>query len=64
MGLLKKLLFLNISQVKSVQGQLVAIINIVAVVGGAFLFGYKAVEYSLNEPDITKVDSNGLFFDT
>jgi hypothetical protein len=47
-----------------VQGQLVAIINIVAVVGGAFLFGYKAVEYSLNEPDITKVDSNGLFFDT
>lgn len=37
------------------QGQLVAIFNMVLVIGGAFMFGYKAVEYSLDTPDITKV---------
>lgn len=42
--------------VKTLQGQLVAIINIVATVGGAFVFAYKAVEYSLDEPDINKVN--------
>lgn len=26
-----------------------------ATVGGAFVFGYKALEYSLDQPDITKV---------
>ena len=46
------------SIVKTLQGQLVAIINIVATVGGAFVFGYKAVEYSLDEPDINKVWDN------
>jgi hypothetical protein len=37
------------------QGQIIAIINVFAVIAGSFVFGYKAVEYSLGEPDITKV---------
>ena len=38
------------------QGQLITIFNIIVVVGGAFVFGYKAVEYSLEKPDVTKVN--------
>lgn len=42
---------------------MVAIINIVATVGGAFVFAYKAVEYSLDEPDINKVNLSFLYVD-
>ena len=43
---------------------MIAIFNVVLVVGGAFAFGYKAVEYSLEKPDMVKVCSNlyYLFF--
>ena len=38
------------------QGQVVAILNMILVIAGAFVFGYKAVEYSLDSKDITKVN--------
>jgi hypothetical protein len=39
------------------QGQLIAIVNMVLVVAGSFAFGYKAVEYSLQKPNVTLVNS-------
>lgn len=43
-----------VPEFKTLQGQIIAIINTFAVIIGSFVFGYKAVEYSLPEPDITK----------
>ena len=34
---------------------MIVIVNMVLVIGASFAFGYKAVEYSLNRPDITMV---------
>jgi hypothetical protein len=44
-----------VPEFKTLQGQIVSIFNVVLVVGGAFAFGYKAIEYSLEQPDIIKV---------
>jgi hypothetical protein len=48
-------LLLLLNTVKTAQGQMIAIFNVVLVVAGAFVFGYKAVEYSLEKPDFVKV---------
>ena len=49
-----------VPEFKTLQGQIVSIFNVVLVVGGAFMFGYKAVEYSLDQPDIIKVMFNNI----
>ncbi len=36
---------------RTAQGQLIAIFNMILVILGAFLFGYKSIEYSLDEPN-------------
>lgn len=55
------LLTLNLShffQVKTIQGQIITVVNAVGCIAGSFFFGYKAVYYSLPEPDINMVNLN------
>ena len=37
---------------KTIQGQIIVIINAIACIIGSFFFGYKAVYYSMDEPNI------------
>jgi len=40
------------SEVRQMRPTLIALLNSVLVVGGTFVFVFKAVEYSLSSPDI------------
>ena len=46
---------------KSVQGQIITIANVFLTIGGAFMFGYKSIEYSYEKADFTLQISFGLF---
>ena len=46
---------------KSVQGQLITVVNVFLTIFGAFTFGYKAVEYSTGVQDFVLQISAGLF---
>lgn len=46
---------------KSVQGQLITIANVFLTIGGAFMFGYKAIEYSSETINFVLQISFGLF---
>ncbi|CAF5122293.1 unnamed protein product, partial [Rotaria magnacalcarata] len=45
---------------KSVQGQLITIANVFLTIGGAFVFGYKSVEYSTGTNNFVLQISFGL----
>lgn len=45
---------------KSLQGQLISVANVFLTIGGAFVFGYKAVEYSVGTKNFTLQISFGL----
>ncbi|CAF0940171.1 unnamed protein product [Adineta ricciae] len=46
---------------KSVQGQLITVANVFLTIGGAFVFGYKAVEYSMGVKHFVLQIICGLF---
>ncbi|UJR37568.1 hypothetical protein I4U23_030269 [Adineta vaga] len=46
---------------KSVQGQLITVANVFLTIGGAFVFGYKVVEYSIGIKNFVLQISCGLF---
>jgi hypothetical protein len=46
---------------KSMQGQLITIANVFLTIGGAFVFGYKAIEYSAGTKNFVLQISFGLF---
>jgi hypothetical protein len=46
---------------KSVQGQLITVINVFLTIGAAFAFGYKAIEYSTETKNFVLQISCGLF---
>lgn len=48
-------------EMKSVQGQIITIINVFLTIGGAFMFGYKAVEYANETKNFVLQISAGLF---
>ena len=50
-----------VPDMKSVQGQLITVINVFLTIGGAFVFGYKATEYSNGAKDFILQISCGLF---
>lgn len=45
---------------KSIQGQIISILNVFLTILGAFVFGYKAVEYSIGTKDFTLQLTAGL----
>jgi hypothetical protein len=46
---------------KSMQGQLITVANVFLTIGAAFVFGYKAVEYSIGVKNFVLQVSCGLF---
>ncbi len=46
--------------VKTMNRQIIAVVNFILTVIGAFTFGYKAVEYSLPEPIVPLVSMCGV----
>jgi hypothetical protein len=50
-----------IPDMKSVQGQLITIANVFLTIGAAFVFGYKAIEYSAGTKNFILQISFGLF---
>jgi hypothetical protein len=46
---------------KSMQGQLITVANVFLTIGAAFVFGYKAVEYSIGVKNFVLQISCGLF---
>jgi hypothetical protein len=40
----------------------IAIVNVFLVIGASFVFGYKLVEYSLDEPTITTVSEFIIYY--
>ena len=50
-----------VPDMKSVQGQIITVVNVFLTIGGAFLFGYKSIEYSYGSADFTLQISFGLF---
>lgn len=50
-----------VPDMKSVQGQIITVVNVFLTIGGAFLFGYKSIEYSYESVDFTLQISFGLF---
>jgi len=46
---------------RSVQGQIITIANVFLTIGGAFVFGYKAIEYASPTKNFTLQISFGLF---
>ena len=50
-----------IPDMKSVQGQLITVANVFLTIGGAFAFGYKAIEYSAGTKNFVLQISCGLF---
>lgn len=50
-----------IPDMKSVQGQLITIVNVFLTILGAFMFGYKVVEYSIGVKNFVLQISVGLF---
>ena len=45
----------NLFSVKTMNNQIIAVVNFILTVIGAFTFGYKATEYSMNEPIVPLV---------
>jgi len=50
-----------IPEMKSVQGQLITVVNVFLTIGGAFAFGYKSIEYSTGTKDFVTQIIFGLF---
>lgn len=50
-----------VPDMKSVQGQLITVVNVFLTVLGAFMFGYKAIEYSTGVKNFVLQISVGLF---
>jgi predicted RND superfamily exporter protein len=50
-----------IPDMKSMQGQLITIANVFLTIGGAFVFGYKVIEYSTGTENFVLQISFGLF---
>jgi hypothetical protein len=46
---------------KSMQGQLITVANVFLTIGGAFVFGYKVIEYSTGTTNVVLQISFGLF---
>ncbi|XP_064646545.1 transmembrane protein 199-like [Lineus longissimus] len=51
-------------EMKAVNRQLVSVFNFLITVAGAFAFGYKATEYSLDEPNVPAQLCSGLVLST
>ncbi|XP_014773499.1 uncharacterized protein LOC106871514 [Octopus bimaculoides] len=51
-------------ELKAMNLQIIAVVNFVLTVGGAFAFGYKAAEASMEEPDIAIQMSVGILLGT
>jgi hypothetical protein len=50
-----------IPDMKSMQGQLITVANVFLTIGGAFVFGYKVIEYSTGTENFVLQISFGLF---
>ena len=50
-----------VPDMKSMQGQLITIANVFLTIGGAFVFGYKVIEYSAGTQHFVLQISFGLF---